>query len=64
MSFKRKALNVATPKEGRTMKNAKVIAACQSAVKSKLQSLSLDPIQHAHARYKIAITATYPGAVK
>lgn len=64
VSFKRKALNVATPKEGRTMKNAKVVAACQSAVKSKLQSLSLDAVQHAHARYKIAITASYPGSVK
>jgi hypothetical protein len=64
VSFKRKALNVATPKEGRTMKNAKVVSACQSAVKSKLQALSLDAIQHAHARYKIAITAGYPGSVK
>jgi hypothetical protein len=64
VSFKRKALNVATPKDGRTMKNAKVVSACQSAVKSKLQSLSLDAVQHAHARYKIAITASYPGTVK
>lgn len=64
VSFKRKALNVATPKEGRTMKNAKVVSACQSAVKNKLQALSLDAIQHGHARYKIAITAGYPGSVK
>jgi hypothetical protein len=64
VSFKRKALNVTTPKDARTMKNAKVVSACQSAVKSKLQALSLDPIQHAHARYKIAITASYPGTVK
>lgn len=64
VSFKRKALNVAAPKDGRTMKNAKVVAACQSAVKGKLQALGLDAIQHAHARYKIAITASYAGAVK
>lgn len=64
VSFKRKALNVATPKEGRTMKNAKVVSACQSAVKAKLQAVSLDAIQHAHARYKIAVTASYPGTVK
>ena len=64
VSFKRKALNVATPKEGRTMKNAKVVASCQAAVKSKLQALSLDAVQHTHARYKIAITASYPGSVK
>ena len=54
----------ATPKEGRTMKNTKVVSACQSAVKGKLQAVSLDAIQHAHARYKIAVTASYPGTVK
>ena len=64
VSFKKKALNVTVPKEGRTFKNAKVVAACHVAVKSKLQSLSLDPITHTHARYKIAITASYPGSVK
>ena len=64
VSFKRKAINVATPKETRTMKNVKVATACQSAVKGKLQALALDPINHQHARYKIAITASYSGAVK
>lgn len=64
VSFKRKALNVSTPKDGRTMKNGKVVSACQSAVKSRLQAVSLDAVQHAHARYKIAITASYPGTVK
>jgi hypothetical protein len=64
VSFKRKAINVATPKEGRTMKNLKAISNCQSAVKSRLQALPLDPIVHAHARYKISMTATYPGPVK
>jgi len=46
------------------MKNTKVVSACQSAVKGKLQAVSLDAIQHAHARYKIAVTASYPGTVK
>jgi hypothetical protein len=64
VSFKRKALNVATPKEGRTMKNAKIVTSCQTAVKSKLQALSLDAVPHTHARYKFAITASYPGSVK
>lgn len=64
VSFKRKALNVSTPKDGRTLKSAKVVSACQSAVKSRLQAVSLDAVQHAHARYKIAITASYPGSVK
>ena len=64
VSFKHKAVNVATPKEGRTMKNLKAIGACQVAVKSRLQALPLDHLTHAHARYKIAMTATYPGAAK
>ena len=33
-------------------------------MKSKLQAIALDPIAHTHARYKIAITASYPGSVK
>ena len=64
VSFKRKAIGVATPKDSRTMKSAKVVSACQSAVRSKLQALSLDNVNHVHARYKIAVTASYPGAVK
>lgn len=64
ISFKRKAIGVSTPKDTRTMKNTKVIAACQHAVKSRLQSLALDGVTHAHARYKIAITAGYPGPPK
>ena len=64
VSFKRKAVNVATPKEGRTMKNVKAVSTCQAAIKSRLQALPLDPITHTHARYKFSMTATYPGAVK
>jgi hypothetical protein len=64
VSFKKKSLNVATPKEGRTFKNTKIVGACHAAVKSKLQGLSLDAIAHTHARYKIAITASYPGTVR
>ncbi len=59
VSFKRKAVNVATPKEGRTIKNMKAVNACQSAVKSRLSALGLESITHAHARYKISVTATY-----
>ncbi len=61
VSFKRKTIHVGTPKEGRSVKNPKVVAACQAAVRARLQTLAFDPIVHAHARYKIAITATYAG---
>ena len=64
VSFKRKAINVATPRDGRSLKNAKAVGVCQAAVKSRLAALSLDAVTHAHARYKIAVTATYPGGTK
>ena len=64
MSFKRKSLAIATPKETRSFKNQKVVAACAAAVKAKLGAQSFDGIVHQHARYKVAITASYPGAVK
>ena len=64
VSFKKKSLYVATPREGRTLKNAKVIAGCQLAVKGKLASLALDGETHQHQRYRVQITATYPGPVK
>jgi hypothetical protein len=52
------------PKEGRTMKNQKVIANCTAAVKKNLASAQLDPGAHQHSRYKVTILATYPGPVK
>ncbi|MDB4944507.1 MAG: hypothetical protein JWP97_4041 [Labilithrix sp.] len=64
VSFKRKAINVATPKDGRTLKNARAVGVCQAAVKSRLSAMPLDTVTHAHARYRIAVTATYPGTVK
>ncbi len=64
VSFKRKSLVLTTPREGRSMKNTKVIAACQNAVKAKLGALALDATNHQHQRYRVAVTATYPGAVK
>jgi hypothetical protein len=67
VSFQRKKspINLTLPKEGRTMKNAKVIAACNAAVKKNLAAVQLDPgQQHQHTRYKISVTATYPGPVK
>jgi hypothetical protein len=61
---KRSPINLTLPREGRTMKNAKVIAACTAAVKKNLASAQLDGGHHQHSRYKFTITATYPGPVK
>ena len=64
VGFKKKSVAISTPKEGRTLKNPKVASACEKAVKNKLGSIPLDPMKHEHARYRLSITATYPGSVK
>jgi hypothetical protein len=59
VSFKRKSIGISTSKEKTTLKSAKALAACQSAVKGKLGSVAFDSMTHSHARYKIAVSATY-----
>ncbi len=67
-SFNRKhrPFELFVPKDGRSLKNARgaaaAVSACSAAVKRGVDGLSLDGIQHAHSRYKIAITATYAAA--
>jgi len=56
----RNKIAILTPRDGRTLKNAKLASACALAVKKELASTSLD-ISHAHERYKIAVTANYAG---
>ncbi len=64
VTFKKKTVVLNTPREGRTMKNAKIVSACEKAIRAKLSPLPYDTAKHEHARYFISITATYPGAVK
>jgi len=66
VSFNRKknAVKLALPKGKSSMKNAKALASCKSAVARGLSDVSVDGVTHGHQRYEIAITATYPGAVK
>jgi hypothetical protein len=65
-SFGRKhhPLELFLPKDGRFLKNphnmAAAVSACTAAVKNGLEAVSLEGVPHAHSRYKIAITATYP----
>lgn len=63
VTFKKKSVSLTLPKEGRTLKSAKAAAACEKAVKTRLGSLPLDAMKREHSRYKLAITATYPGSV-
>ena len=66
VSFQRKRnpFAIALPKDGRNLKNPRASAAsasaCGSAVKRAVSGVVLDGLPHLHARYKIAITASYP----
>lgn len=60
VNFKKKSIALFTPRDGRTLRNAKVVASCQAAVKAKVQAVSLEGVKHEHQRYRVAITATYP----
>jgi len=64
VSFLRKHVGLKLPNTSRSMHNVKALLACQKAVKDGLAGVSVDGLSHAHARYKISITATYPGPVK
>lgn len=64
ISFKRKGVPVATPKEARSLKSDKAVLACRNAVKARLSAMMLDGVPHQHQRYKLSVTASYPGLVK
>jgi hypothetical protein len=61
VSFSRHKVNVSLPRAGRSVRDRKAIKACSAAVKGALQGVALDGVDHQHARYKIAVTATYRG---
>lgn len=61
VSFRKKRVGILLPKEGRSIRHAKTVRACGKAVKEAINaSLSFDGLEHAHARYKIAVGVTYP----
>ncbi len=59
VSFSRHKIGLSLPRAGRSVKDRKELRACASAVRGSLQGLGLDGFDHQHARYKIAVTATY-----
>jgi hypothetical protein len=59
VSFTRHKVRILLPKAGRSVTDRKVVSACAAAVRSSVQSLALDGMEHAHARYKISLTARY-----
>jgi hypothetical protein len=62
VSFSRHKVNVSLPRAGRSVHDRKTLHACSTAVRGALQSLPLDGVDHQHARYQIAVTATYRGS--
>jgi hypothetical protein len=61
---KRAPVLISAPKDGRSVKSYKVVEACVAAVRRGLSAVSIDGLAHAHARYKVAVSATYPAAPK
>jgi hypothetical protein len=59
VSFSRHMLRISLPATARSIHDRKVVAACAAAVRDALPASSLDAMKHEHARYRIAITATY-----
>jgi hypothetical protein len=62
VSFSRHRVNVILPRAGRSVHDRKAIRACSMAVRGALQGVALEGMEHQHARYKIAVTATYRGS--
>jgi hypothetical protein len=63
LSFGRKRSPVALtlPKDGRSFSSAKIAKDCAAGVRARLAGFPMGPLPHEHARYKIAVVATYPG---
>jgi hypothetical protein len=61
VSFSRHKVHVAVPRAGRSLDDRKALVACAAAVRGAMQGLTLESVTHGHARYKIAVTATYTG---
>jgi hypothetical protein len=62
VSFSRHKVGVSLPRAGRSVHDKKALRSCASAVRSALSGMALDGVDHQHARYKIAVTATYKGS--
>lgn len=58
---KRSPIQLSVGREGRTIKNPKVVSMCLTAVRKSLMNVQPEPLDatHAHTRYKLEITATY-----
>jgi hypothetical protein len=60
VNFTKKRIGILTPRDGRSVHNAKLLRPCTVAIKHSLDALALASIEHAHLHYKLSVVATYP----
>jgi hypothetical protein len=60
VSFSKKRVRVFAPSAHRSVKQ-KTAVRCAKSVKKVLGELALADVDHEHAQYKLAVTATYAG---
>jgi hypothetical protein len=60
VSFLRHKVKVLLPRAGRSVHDRKAIQACASSVREAMQTVSIEGVDHQHARYQISVTASYP----
>ena len=58
---KRNPITVTLPHDGRSYASPRIAKDCLTGVKARLRGLPLGTFPHAHARYKVALVASYPG---
>lgn len=63
VSFRKKGIAVTSPREARSVKSRKAVAACVAQVKSRIEGRLLEGVPHGHERYRIAVTAAFPAGL-
>ena len=58
---RRTPVTVALPRDGRTFQSPKIAKDCAAGVRARLAGFPVGPLPHEHARYKIAMVASYAG---
>lgn len=61
VSFSRHKLRILLPRSGRSVQDRKTVTSCATSVRDAMHSVSLEGLEHQHARYQLAVTATYRG---
>jgi hypothetical protein len=60
--FGRRKVSLSAPRDGRTIRNAKLLTTCVATIRKSLDNFAFDGVQHGHLRYRVAVIATYATA--